>query len=114
MNRLKTAGGVVRDFIDRWVAVFVLAGLLALTGLGLIVLNLVAEQKTFAHEESVQRVHTIGERCETTAHTLTILQNNLPPSKHAEEDWFQGSYTHCLKSRAKVEARAGVKYKPGR
>lgn len=65
----------------------------------------------FVHEESVQRVHTIGERCETTRHQLTLLEGYLPPT-NPQVEWFKASYGRCHKSLAKVEKRAGVKYKP--
>lgn len=67
---------------------------------------------SFLGEESRQRVHTVGERCETTARTLRILQNNLPPSKHDEEGWFLTSYKRCKASLQSIEARAGVRYTP--
>lgn len=54
--------------------------------------------------ESEQRVHTIGERCETTDHQA---------KEHgSQEAWFLRSHQRCLKSLAKVEARAGVHYGP--
>lgn len=65
----------------------------------------------FVQEESVQRVHTIGERCETTHHELEVLQAALPASSR-QVRWFAQSYARCLKSLAKVEARAGVHYTP--
>lgn len=66
----------------------------------------------FVKAESVQRVHTIGERCEATEHQATVLHNRLPASAKHEADWFDASYQRCLESLAKVEARAGVKYRP--
>ena len=66
----------------------------------------------FVHDESVQRVHTIGERCEMTDHQRKVLEANLPPQSQSEAAWFEGSYHRCLHSLAKVEARAGAKYSP--
>lgn len=58
--------------------------------------------KAYVHAESAQRVTTIGERCENTQRQV---------AEHGpQEAWFLASYKRCLKSLAKVEARAGVKY----
>jgi hypothetical protein len=67
---------------------------------------------SFVRAESEQRVQTIGERCETTAHQATVLHHNLPPARQGEAAWFDRSYARCLGSLAKVEARAHVTYKP--
>jgi hypothetical protein len=67
---------------------------------------------SFVHAESVQRVQTIGERCETTTHQATVLHHNLPAARQGEAAWFDQSYARCLKSLAKVEARAHVRYEP--
>lgn len=58
----------------------------------------------FAHDESVQRVTTIGERCESQYHQA--LEHG--PQEH----WFLKAHRACLGSLAKVEARAGVSYHP--
>jgi hypothetical protein len=56
----------------------------------------------FVQAESEQRVHTIGERCESQLHQA--LEHG--PQEH----WFLKAHGKCLKSLAKVEARAGVSY----
>lgn len=56
----------------------------------------------FAHDESVQRVHTIGERCEQEEHQA---EEHGP-----QEAWFLEAQVRCRVSLAKVEARAGVHY----
>ena len=88
-----------------------------LVGLALSVLTFFAvtaftRTGSFIQAESVQRVHTIGERCESTAHQAKVLHHNLPASHQGEAQWFAKSYRRCLVSLAKVEKRAGVKYHP--
>jgi tRNA(Leu) C34 or U34 (ribose-2'-O)-methylase TrmL len=56
----------------------------------------------FVQAESEQRVHTIGERCESQYHQA--LEHG--PQEH----WFVKAHGTCLRSLAKVEARAGVTY----
>lgn len=56
------------------------------------------------HAESVQRVHTIGERCESQLHQAM--------EHGSQEVWFIEAHDKCLKSLAKVESRAGVTYEP--
>lgn len=59
---------------------------------------------SFIKQESKQRVHTIGERCESQLHQAY---------EHGpQEGWFLMAHGKCLKSLAKVERRAGVKYHP--
>lgn len=67
--------------------------------------------REYVQAESAQRVTTIGERCETTRHQSEILTAALGPN-NPQSEWFAESYTRCLKSLAKVEARAGIAYKP--
>lgn len=60
--------------------------------------------KAYVQAESAQRVHTIGERCESQLHQAM---------EHGpQEAWFIGAHSKCLGSLAKVEARAGVRYSP--
>lgn len=67
---------------------------------------------SFVRQESAQRVHTIGERCEATEHQAEALHHNLPPAHQGEAAWFDTSHARCLKSLAAVEKRAGVRYEP--
>ena len=91
--------------------VAVLVILLAIAGNTYISLRDHAATTGFILAESVQRVTTVGERCETTAHEAAILRYLAPPQQD-EAAWFSESYARCLKSLAKVEARAHVKYAP--
>lgn len=58
--------------------------------------------QSFVQAESEQRVTTIGERCESQLHQA---EEHGP-----QERWFLMAHGKCLKSLAKVEARAGVSY----
>ena len=60
-------------------------------------------QRSF-QTESEQRVQTIGERCESQLHQAY--------EDGSQADWFLKAHKRCLKSLAKVEARAGVEYQP--
>ena len=87
------------------------AGFIAnLVGLLLILITLAGLVFTYervsdyVQAESVQRVHTIGERCESQQHSA---------DEHGpQEAWFLWAHGRCKVSLAKVEARAGVHYKP--
>jgi hypothetical protein len=96
--------------------VVVMTGLLILLALGgntYISLHDHAGLTGLVHAESVQRVTTIGERCETTMHESEVLTDGLGAG-NPQSKWFAGSYRKCLKSLAKVEKRAHVRYVPRR
>jgi hypothetical protein len=84
--------------------VAVLVILLAIAGNTYISLRDHGATTGFILAESVQRVTTIGERCESEMHSA---------QEHgSQESWFLMAHAKCLLSLAKVEARAHVRYEP--
>lgn len=105
--------GVVLDRAAPWIAIAcIVAAGIVLHNQAKTIRRQGRQLAALVHTESVQRVHTIGERCEATHHQAMVLHNNLPASHQGEAAWFNASYERCLVSLAKVEARAGVTYKP--
>lgn len=109
MFRVRQIGRVL-DRASPWIAItLIVIGGVVLHNQGNQIHSQQHALRAFVAAESVQRVHTIGERCETTRHETEVLTAGLG-ARDPQSVWFAGSSRKCLRSLAKVEKRAGVTY----
>lgn len=79
--------------VDQYVALFVVVGLIGLTGLGLAVDHLANRLSQTERESTQQRVVTVTQRCDLTDKILEVLVKDDPTRVAA----FHVSYAACEK-----------------